>query len=441
MLRSEMKEIGMQRLRLIPLVISLVVWGAEAATPSEQAASAPQSATGEQTPQETPKKKDDGSHPAHGPTGKAEPAATAGEKGIIPKAIAIPGTDLTLTIGGYAKVDFIQDFSGIGNAFDFQTNSIPAEGTSAAEESGRTTIHARETRVNMDLRSHSGATKFRVFVEGDFYGDGNAFRLRHAYGELGGLLGGQTWSTFQDISARPLTIDFEGPDGEVFVRQAMIRYTRVFSPNWTWAVAVENPSPQFAVPSGVQGVARSSAPDVPTYVRYQTKRGHFQVAGILRQLRFDAGPGFADVSKTGWGVNATFAVKTIGQDELQGMYAFGDGVARYIESLGGQNVDAVLTADGELTTLRSRALVVGYTHHWLKNLRSGLSYSFADVDGISTEAGSTIDGTSDVRGNLIWTPYHLVDIGGEVLWGQRDNQNGTSGDAWRGQFAMIFHFN
>lgn len=419
----------MQLSRLIPLVISLVVWAAEAASALEQAVSAPQAAAGEQTPegQETPKNKDDSSHPAHG---KAEPPATAEEKGIIPKAIGIPGTDLTLTIGGYAKVDFIQDFSGIGNAFDFQTNSIPAEGTSAAEESGRTTIHARETRVNLDLRTTEKGPKgpkgkFRVFVEGDFYGDSNAFRLRHAYGEFGGLLGGQTWSTFQDISARPLTIDFEGPHGEVFVRQAMIRYTHHISPQLSWAIAVENPSPQFAVPSSLQGVARSSAPDIPAYVRYQTKRGHVQVAGLLRQIRFDGGQSGSDVSKTGWGVNATFAVKTFGQDELQGMYVFGDGVARYIESLGGQNVDAVMTADGELTTLRSRAFVLGYTHHWRKNLRSGLSYSFSDVEGISTEAGSAIDGTADVRGNLIWTPYHLVDIGGEVLWGERDNQNGT----------------
>jgi hypothetical protein len=417
---------------VVSLTVPTLVLEAEGAS-REQAASAPQAAG-----QETPKKKDDHSHPAHG---KAEPAT--GEKGIIPKAIPIPGTDLTLTIGGYAKVDFIQDFSGIGNAFDFQTNSIPAEGTSAAEESGRTTIHARETRVSLDLRATEKGPqgKFRVFVEGDFYGDGNAFRLRHAFGEFAGLLGGQTWSTFQDISARPLTIDFEGPDGEVFVRQAMIRYTHALSPQWSWAVAVENPSPQFSVPSSLQGVARSSAPDFPAFVRYQTKRGHAQVAGILRQLRFAGGQGVSNASEVGWGVNSSLSVKTFGQDELQGMFVIGDGVARYIESLGGQNVDGVLTADGELTTLRSRAFVLGHTHHWLKNLRSGLSYSSSDVEGIPAEAGTAIEGTTDVRGNLIWTPYHLVDIGGEVLWGRRENQNGTSGDAWRGQFALIFHFN
>ena len=413
---------------------------AAGAVGSEGAQSATQTTAGDQQApaQEAPRKKDDSSKPVTHE--KETPAQKAVEEGIIPKSIRIPGTDLALKIGGYAKVDFIQDFDAIGNHDDFQTNSIPMEGTDAAAESGRTNIHARETRVNFDLSSH-GKEKFRVFVEGDFYGSGNAFRLRHGYGEYHGFLGGQTWSTFQDISARPLTIDFEGSDGEVFVRQAMIRYTRAVNPNLHWAVAVESPSPQFAVPSGLTGVAQSSAPDVPAYVRFQGKRGHFQIAGMLRQIRFDGGQGVEDVSATGWGVNTTFVLKTIGHDELQGMFVTGDGVARYIVALGGQNVDAVLTSDGELTTLRSRAFTIGYTRHWSKQLRSGIAYSSSDVESDPAESGSTIDGTDDFRVNLIYTPYSLVDIGAELLWGRRENVNGARGEAWRAQFAVIFHFN
>ena len=415
-----------------------------AAGASNHTASDPQTAAGEQTPagqptQETPRKKDDHSKPI--PHEKEEPPTPkAVEKGIFPKSIQIPGTDLALKIGGYAKVDFIQDFSAIGNVSNFQTNSIPAEGTDQAAESGRTTIHARETRFNFDLRSQ-GKEKYRVFVEGDFFGDKNAFRLRHVYGEFRGLLGGQTWSTFQDISARPLTIDFEGPDGEVFVRQAMIRYTHALTSNWHWAVAVESPSPQFAVPAGFEGVAQSNVPDVPGFVRYETKRGHFQLAGILRQIRFDGGQGVENVSSTGWGVNATFVLKTIGHDELHGLFVTGDGVARYIESLSGQNVDAVLSTGGELSTLRSRAFTIGYTRHWTNVLKSGFAYSSADVKSDLAESGSTIDGTDDFRANLIWSPYSLVDIGGELLWGRRQNADGSKGEAWRAQFALIFHYN
>lgn len=363
------------------------------------------------------------------------------EEGVFPKSIRIPGTELSLGIGGYVKVDFIQDFSAIGDAFEFRTNTIPARGSAAAAQSGQTTIHARETRFNLDLRSEAPQGKFRAFVEGDFFGSGNAFRLRHGFGEFGHLLGGQTWTTFMDISARPLTLDFEGPDGEVFVRQAMLRWTQPLSPRWTLAVAVENPTPQFAIPTDVSGSARSNMPDIPVNVRYTASRGHVQVAGLLRQLRFDGGEDVSNMSTLGWGLNATFGVRAIGQDQVQGQFMVGEGVARYIEALGGQNVDAVLSADGSLSAIRSQGGLIGYTRHWHARLRSGLAYSTASVDDHTGLGGGVIERTQDLRMTLVYTPYPLVDVGGEVLWGRRDNQDGSHGDAWRLQFAVIYRLN
>jgi DcaP outer membrane protein len=360
------------------------------------------------------------------------------EEGLFPASFKIPGTEVSLAIGGYIKVDFIQDFKAIGNVDDFQVNSIPASGTAAAAQSGQTNIHARETRFNIDVRSDSPAGKFRAFAEGDFYGTGNAFRLRHGYGEIGPLLGGQTWTTFMDISARPLTIDFEGPDSEVFVRQAMIRFTRSLSSNWTLAIAAEDPTPQFAVPSELAGSARSNFPDLPGYLRYQKPRGHFQLAGIVRQLRFDPSDGDESEWIMGGGFNGTFSVTTFGKDTLQGQFMIVDGTARYIESFSGQNVDAVLSATGDLSALRSQAGVVGYTHHWNETVRSGIAFSTASLETNAALSASTIERTQDFRANLLWSPYRLVDIGGEVLWGRRDNQDGSHGDNWRFQFTTIY---
>lgn len=360
------------------------------------------------------------------------------EEGLFPKSIAIPGTDLSLAIGGYVKVDFIQDASGIGDAYEFKTNSIPVEGSAAADQSGRTTIHARETRFNLDLRSNGTGTRhFRAFVEGDFFGDGNAFRMRHAYGEFGPLLGGQTWSTFQDISARGLTIDFEGPDGEVFVRQAMLRFTHRFDANWSMAVAVENPTPQFAVPGTLTGSARAAMPDIPAFVRYQRGAGHVQVAGLIRQLRFDGTGESDDATTVGWGVNATFAVP-VGADQVLGQFAIGEGAARYIEALSGQNLDAVLLPSGSIEGVRTQAGNLSYIHRWTPALKSGVSFSASFVGDNAALSSTQIDRLMDLRGNLIWTPYRLVDIGGEVLWGERRNRDGASGDALRFQFAVIY---
>jgi len=401
-------------------------------------------------PQEVQREKDRHSHPSTHATVPAQPAPAAVEtpvagavekaveEGSFPHSLQIPGTELSVAFGGYLKADVIQDFDAIGDATQFKTNTIPAEGTAAAAEEGRTTIQANETRLNLDLRSNAG---FRAFVEGDFFGSSGGFRLRHAYGELRGLLAGQTWTTFQDISARPQTLDFEGPDGEVFVRQSLVRYTHGFSPAWKWAVAVENPTSQVAIPQGLVGSVKSDLPDFVTSLRHQGERSHFRAATIVRQIRFAGGPDVSDESAAGWGVNLSAVLKVGGSGELRAQYAVGDGISRYIESLSGQNADAVLAAADGLTTLPSQAAVVGYILNWTPKLRSGLAYSWADLDGESLLAGSSIATTQDVRVNLIHKPYELVEVGGELLWGRRENQDGTRGDAVRGLFSVIYHFN
>ena len=55
------------------------------------------------------------------------------EEGLFPKSFRIPGTDLSFAIGGFVKVDFIQDFSGIGEPYEFKTNTIPVDGTPPEE--------------------------------------------------------------------------------------------------------------------------------------------------------------------------------------------------------------------------------------------------------------------------------------------------------------------
>jgi hypothetical protein len=346
------------------------------------------------------------------------------EEGLFPKSIRIPGTDASLSIGGYAKVDFIQDLDAIGNRFEFKVNSIPAEGTAAAAQSGQTTIHAKESRINLDLRSGQGAKHLHVFVEGDFFGDNNAFRLRHAFGEYGRLLGGQTWTTFMDITVRPLTLDFEGPEGEVFLRQAMVRWTQPMGKHWKWAIAVENPNPQFVVPSTFTGAPRATMPDIPAFVRY------------------DGGTDEADVSTMGWGVNASARVKLFGNDALMGQFGVGEGAASYVDAFNGQKVDAVLAADGsDVAAVGNYGGMVGYIRQWSPSLRSGIAYSNARVSTSDGLSGGEIREVQDVRVNTLWKPFKLVEYGVEALWGRRVNQDGSEGDAWRVQASLIYHFN
>ena len=106
-----------------------------------------------------------------------------------------------------------------------------------------------------------------------------------------------------DISVRPHTLDFEGPDSEIFLRQPMIRYTGKPSDTLEWAVAVEDPESQVSVPAGVSGEGRSEFPDVPGYVRFEPDWGSVHLAGIVRQLRFVGDSGTIDETALGYGLN------------------------------------------------------------------------------------------------------------------------------------------
>jgi hypothetical protein len=113
-------------------------------------------------------------------------------EGEFPGSFKLPGTDTSLGFHGYAKLDIIRDL----NAFQGDTVSFPAiplDGTAAARRQGATRLQARQSRFNIETRTPTEYGTLRTLIEGDFFGAGrneftsnsSAFRLRHAYGELG----------------------------------------------------------------------------------------------------------------------------------------------------------------------------------------------------------------------------------------------------------------
>ncbi len=123
------------------------------------------------------------------------------------------------------------------------------------------------------MRGPVEGKELRMYVETDFYGSGNVLRLRHAYGSWGGLLAGQTWSTFLDDANFPNTIDFESPMAFPSIRQAQVRWTHKLSANASWSVAVEDNKSAIESPTGEPGKAEYPMPDVT---------GHFRFGGFAR---------------------------------------------------------------------------------------------------------------------------------------------------------------
>jgi len=99
------------------------------------------------------------------------------------KSVPMFGSDWRLSFGGYVKLDVLHDFDGTGDKYQFITPTIPVEGAPGPEEGSYTTIHARESRYNFEVRNAREGLPFnKAFLEMDFYDESNtAPRLRHAY--------------------------------------------------------------------------------------------------------------------------------------------------------------------------------------------------------------------------------------------------------------------
>jgi hypothetical protein len=366
--------------------------------------------------------------------------APGASQDTVDPPLTIRWKEARLQFGGYVKLDAMYDVDPVGNADSFATNSIPVAGDPDAELGSSTNLSARQTRLDVDFRSDTPVGLMRAYVEGDFFGSGNSFRLRHAYGEWKGLLAGQTWSTFQDISALPFTWDFRGPDAQIFTRQPQIRYTAKPSDHFEWAVAIEDPDSQIDDPSNIGGSGRSEWPDIPAHLRFTQAWGHIQLGGILRQLRFVSDGGGIDDSSFGFGLDLAGKLKIAQKNALMGHVAFGSGIGRYIKAFGGTNSDAVVTPSGEVEVLDAWAAVLGYTHHWNEQLNSTISGAFAEIDNDDSQSDDAIKAIHSFHLNLVYSPYRLLSMGPEIMYGMRENKNGADGDAVRMQFSIQYKF-
>jgi DcaP outer membrane protein len=360
-------------------------------------------------------------------------------------AIPIPDSDAAFRIGGFVKTDLIHNFDPLAVQDRFIVGEIPPDNEpTPAGAKAQSQITVNQSRLNLDLRQATDEGILRAFVEGDFQGSDEAFRLRHAFGQWKSLLAGQTWSAFMDTAASPEEIDFEGLNGRVNVRQPQLR----FSPQLTdlarrheFVVSIENPDPQVADATGL-----SEVPDLVTSARFNLQDHiHYQLALLARQIRatWDLDPG---VTKKAWGYGASLsgAIETPSwgeKDKILFQINGGKGIGRYINDLSTVGAfDGVISPTGDLELLDVYAGYVSGQHWWRGTLRSNLTFGFVQVDSPSFVDDGFYRRTYRASVNLLWSPTPRIDFGGEYLWGKRDNVGGSSGTASQVQMAAKYQF-
>ena len=361
----------------------------------------------------------------------------------------LPGTQTILKIGGYFKTDFIYDLKPPGNTDAFVPSSIPIPQIATVNNN---TVSIRPTRMSLDFRIPSTRIgEVRFYVEGDLFGtNATTPRLRHAYAQASNFLIGQTFTNFMDPDGFPDTLDFQGPNGMVNLRNPQIRYGVALGKSTTLYFAAEKPSSDVLFKTAeFNSQPNAPSPDGTVRLRQEFERGHFQMAGIFRSISafVTQGPTARTGSVFGWGVNISAGLKTVGKDNVIIAAVAGHGISRYIQDTSGLGIDAEVTtatANPHLQATPAVGADAAYQHYWKKTLRSSLVYSYAAVNNplLSAFVPTTTYNHSDYSAaNLIWNPFgSSLNMGAEVLYGWLQRQDGSKGNDTRIQFSAKYNF-
>ena len=410
-------------------------------------------------------------------------AVVGGDK---PGSFRLPGSNTSVAIGGYAKLDLIYDLDNdIGDSFG--STGISLDGTSD-DVDNTFRLHARQSRIWIKTWTPTDWGEFSTHIEGDFEGAGGnqlvsnstALRLRHAYGQLGNILAGQTWSNFNTPWAWAGTIDFNGAVGTSFLRQAQLRYTASLGNGMSLAVSIENPEGDGvscvggtflaqcntttgamlggAVDESLAGSNVSdSMPDIVVRLQWGADWGTVALAAVGRYVTAhgEAGGGVnpggtktltgADDSAFGWGIKFAGVFKLWGKDSVGVEAIYGDGIGRYglwnVRNGWVFNTNAAGTAV-DIDTIQTWAGNIWLEHWWTDNLYSVASFSYGEVDDENSVIGASarLQSFWDFRVNLQWQPVPRANIGIEWIHSEIENFAGADGDADRIQIGFTWGF-
>lgn len=351
------------------------------------------------------------------------------------------GTDYRLKLSGYVKADFLYDLDGTLDRRQLLMSTIPAEGTPEHENSGYISLFAAETRFGIDVRRVvDGKPPLRLFVEGDFWPGGQAFRLRHAYMGVDDFVIGQTWTTLSILESLVTAIDFAAGDALFGGRTTQVRYQRRASDRWKFAVALESLD-FMGIENSLDQPGQPSAalPVLAVRADYHWSTGLVVIGSSLAQLRWDGGAEGPDAKALQFDA-VVGGRQYLGADFFTWNVAVGRGAGENIMAFAGSGANAVLTADGELETMPAFSVVLGFVHKWSATLVSNASFAYGWLDTPDSRAPLALKRGGIGHLNLIWRATEEFSAGVEWITGAQRTADLSRGNANRIQFMSKLAF-
>ena len=344
--------------------------------------------------------------------------ADAVKGGVFPGSFVIPGTEVSLAIGGFIKAVGFYDSDASDRSPDF----FPGEDLPPNEAAGGTyAMTAGLSRVFLDTRARTQRGDVRAYLEIDFNGP-SVTKLRHAYLRLRNerieVNAGQTWSTFMNSSVKPPMMGESKLSGITEIRQAQIRFTDHLSKTLQFSAAVENPSSDDV--GGPVEQARTPAPDaIVSLALERGKLTRVELSGLGRRLQVLLADG-STPSATAWGAQLSAVVEPKPHHELRVAALVGDGMGRYLQGLDPAGA-ALVSPDGEVDTRRAWGASASWEQPWSESLRSVFAAGTAHANAPDYSGPGTFSRSDFLSANLLLRTSKYTTIALEYVYGQRRN--------------------
>jgi len=352
----------------------------------------------------------------------------------------IPGTDTQYLVGGYLQVDGIATRRRqIGDEQNtFFASSVPF---GAANSDQR--LSARQSQINWISRTPTGSGPVETRLEANLFPlDGTTrLELNQAYVKWGEhVIVGKTYSTFMDDAALPTTLDYNGPAGVTFVRQWLARGTLKLGSGWALDASAEDSQADLNAGAAVMGLKVSSErPDLAMRARFESDRGHFQVAGLSRRVTtaFSTPAGTTQRTFEGSGLSVSGSLSVLEEDSLLFQAATGKGIGRYFnDPLSATGL--ALNPGGTLDLARATGATLYYQHKWAPDWMSVAGASTLRLSDDGIHLPGALRRTTYASANLIYRATPVLLVGAEGLWGEAANAGGASATNRRLQLSLRY---
>jgi hypothetical protein len=357
----------------------------------------------------------------------------------------------TMEIFGFIQMDSGYDFGRMNpDWYDTMrpTQILDSEGNEYQSQ-GAYYMSVRQTSFGVKNFIETPIGQIKTLFEFDLFGMGKevgntAFRLKHAYVEIGKFGVGQTNSLFTDSDVYPNIVEFMGPNAMPFLRNIQIRYTPFMNANHTLSVALERPGATsdqgqygagFVYGSLLNNVkSKFSVPDFTAEYRYNNTWGYLELSGIVRSVKWEDlndDPYDLSGSAVGWGLSLTTRIKITNNVLFHGAITTGAGIQNYMNDAEA-DIGIKRQYNNALTPIKGIAIpmlgvVTYFDINWSPKFSTAVGYAVLKNNTTEAQLSTAYEAGQYASINLLYSPVKNCVLGPELQWGMRQN-NDFAGD-------------